>query len=325
MSQQELEFKIGEEEQPATVELTESEGQIEAKLADEQPQTIVEQEGDSQESEGRQAGSEDELGQYSDKVKKRIDKLTARLRETQRREQAALEYAQKVQSHAQELQRRFEHTDGQRLGETKNRIETQTMALKQIIKKAREEGDIDTETEAQERLTNLLLEQRTVQHAESVRANQAAAMQQQAAHQQQQAAWARQAQNQQAQQPIPDPRAEDWAERNEWFGKDVAMTHAAQGIHTQLVLAEGFDPASDEYYDELDRRLRSSFPHRFQGEPQVQQTNTRANRPVQTVAPASRASGVNSARRTVKLTPSQVAIAKKLGVPLEEYAKYVKE
>lgn len=332
MTQQELEFKIGEEEQPATVELTETDGKVEAKLAEEPQETVVEQE-PAAPAQSQGADNDDELGQYSEKVKKRIDKLTARLRETQRREQAALDYARQVQAHAQELQKRFEQTDVQRLGEAKNRIETQAMALKQIIKKAREEGDIDTETEAQERLTSILMEQRSVQQAEAMRAQQAAAMQQQPQAQQQ---WGQPVQQQyqqpvqQYQQPVqqrraPDPKAEEWAERNEWFGKDVAMTHAVQGIHVQLITAEGFDPTSDEYYDELDRRMREAFPHRFQGEQQVQQTNTRANRPVQTVAPASRASGVNNARRTVKLTPSQVAIAKRLGVPLEEYAKYVKE
>ena len=128
---------------------------------------------------------------------------------------------------------------------------------------------------------------------------------------------------QQAQQPVQqrptyDPKAEAWAEENEWYGKNVAMTHAAQGIHKQMVLAERFDPNSDEYYDELNNRLREAFPTQFN-------TKNRTNRPVQTVAPASRSSGVNNARRTVRLSPSQVAIAKKLGVPLEEYAKYVKE
>jgi hypothetical protein len=122
----------------------------------------------------------------------------------------------------------------------------------------------------------------------------------------------------QQQRPTYDPKAEAWAEENEWYGKNVAMTHAAQGIHKQLVLAERFDPNSDEYYDELNNRLREAFPTQFN-------TKTRTNRPVQTVAPASRSSGVNNARRTVRLSPSQVAIAKKLGVPLEEYAKYVKE
>jgi hypothetical protein len=126
----------------------------------------------------------------------------------------------------------------------------------------------------------------------------------------------------QVQQEV-DPRVEEWAERNPWYGRDTAMTHAAWGIHRQLIQVEGFDANSDEYYDALDTRLRQTFPQKLGGQQQAQ-TN-RSARSVQTVAPASRSSGINNARRTVKLTPSQVAIAKKLGVPLEEYAKYVKD
>jgi hypothetical protein len=234
-----------------------------------------------------------------------------------------LDYAKQVQAQAQQLQQQFVQTDNARLGETKSRIETQAVALKQIIKKAREEGDIDTEQEAQERLMALQVEQTRVAEAERYRQSQVAAAQQH--EQQRQHVQAQQAQAPQ-QQPAYDPRAEDWADRNQWYGKDVAMTHAAQGIHIQLISQERFDPSSDAYYDELDRRMREAFPHRFTEGNAVQQQNTRANRPVQTVAPATRSSGVNNiARRTVKLTPSQVAIAKKLGVPLEEYAKYVKE
>jgi hypothetical protein len=249
------------------------------------------------------------------------------LREAQRREQAALDYAKKVQEQAQQLQQQFVQTDNARLGETKTRIETQAVALKQIIKKAREEGDTDTEMEAQERLTALQMEQVRVSEAERQRQAHALAMQQQAQQRAQQAYQQPVQQTYQQPAPVqPDPRAEQWAEENEWFGRDVAMTHAARGIHTQLIAVEKFDPNSDAYYDELDRRMRESFPHKFQGGNAMQQTNTRANRPVQTVAPATRSSGVNNvARRSVKLTPSQVAIAKKLGVPLEEYAKYVKE
>ena len=323
MSQQELEFKIGEDEKPATVELTESEDGLEAKVADAEPtETRVEQIEQPSEEKPK-AALDKELGQYTDTVKKRIDKLTARLRETERREQAALDYARQVQAQAQELQKRFQHTDNERIGEAKSRIETQAVALKQIIKKAREEGDIDTETEAQERLTEILFEQRRVKDEEARREAQLAAQKQ---HQEALARSQQVVQQQPQQVQNYDPRAEEWAERNEWYGKDVAMTHAAQGIHIQLVSSERFDPTSDEYYDELDRRIRDAFPHRFQEEQAVQQPVTRASRPVQTVAPASRSSGVNNiARRTVKLTPSQVAIAKKLGVPLEEYAKYVKE
>jgi hypothetical protein len=297
---EDLDFKVGEEdESPATVEL-DGDGGSELINNDSNQAPYVE-------TQSTQAQGE-ELDVYSDKVKKRIDKLTARLRETERREQAALEYAKNVQQKAQAYEQYAYNSDNARLGETKSRIDTQAVALKQIIRKAREEGDYDTEIEAQERLTEIQMEQRSISEVASQRQ-----------YNQQQVQQA----PQQVQQPVQqrssyDPKAEAWAEENEWYGKNVAMTHAAQGIHKQLVLAERFDPNSDEYYDELNNRLREAFPTQFNAK-------NRTNRPVQTVAPASRSSGVNNARRTVKLSPSQVAIAKKLGVPLEEYAKYVKE
>jgi hypothetical protein len=262
-----------------------------------------------------------ELEAVSDAVQRRIAKLTARMREAERREQAAVEYARGLQNTTQQLQQKLTQTDYSRLNEAKTRMETQSATLKQIIRKAREEGDIDTETEAQERLTTLLMEQRQV-----------AAYLQQAPAQQpaeqpytppQQAQQAQQQAYQQAQQPVRQqpkvsPKAEEWASKNSWFGQDRVMTYAAWGIHQTLVEQEGVDPESDEYYTELDRRLRSEFPQRFK-------TDTRQQRTAPAVAPAARASGVSSARKTVRLTPSQVAIAKKLGVPLEEYAKYVKD
>jgi hypothetical protein len=307
---QELEYNVGEDENSATVELNEDGSDAVVQEQEQAPTVSVEG--------GQQEGGE--LEDYSEKVKKRIDKLTARLRETQRREEAAITYARSVQQRAQQLEQQFQRTDAERLIQTRSRIDTEASTLRQIIRKAREEGDIDTETEAQERLTNITYDQRRIAENESSRQQQLAAQQQQQAAYQQQAAQAPRA-------PQPDPKAEDWAERNEWFGRDVAMTAAARGIHIQLVQAERFDPTSDGYYDELDRRMRESFPQKFSGGNQGYTTqNNRANRPVQTVAPATRSSGVNnSARRTVRLTPSQVAIAKKLNVPLEEYAKYVKE
>jgi len=318
MSQEQLEFKIGEDEQPATVELTEGENGTEAKLAEAPEPPLVEREEQAApESAATQQGSEDELTDYSDKVKKRIDKMTAKLRESQRREQAAIEYARSVQAKASELEQRFQATDSARLGEAKSRVETQAVALKQIIKKAREEGDTDTEFEAQERLTQVLLDQRQISSAEQLRQQRVAQQAQQVQYQ------APQPQYQQA--PQVDPKAEQWAEDNEWFGRDIVMTNAARGIHLQLVTQESFDPQSEDYYQELDRRMKDLFPNRFSGNKAPMQQTSRGDRPVQAVAPASRSSGINNARRTVKLTPSQVAIAKKLGVPLEEYAKYVKE
>jgi hypothetical protein len=315
-SQEQMEFDIGEGENPATVEIDEDKNEAVVSSQEATPAVEVEQ----PVAASQQKKDDDELDDYSDKVKKRIDKMTARLRESQRREEAALAYAKSVQAKATELEARFHQTDTDRLSETRSRIETQAVALKQIIKKAREEGDTDTEMEAQERLSSIMYDQRQVAAAESQRQAQLQAWQQQQQFARQQA------QAQPPAAPRVDPRAEEWAENNEWYGKDVAMTHAAQGIHTQLVAVERFDPNSDEYYDELNRRIQEAFPHKFAQTSGTTHQTTRANRPVQTVAPASRSSGINNAaRRTVRLSPSQVAIAKKLGVPLEEYAKYVKE
>jgi hypothetical protein len=307
MSNEQLEFNVGDDEKPATVMINDDDSQ--AELSEKGPSVEVRTE-DSR-------GQETELDDYSDKVKKRIDKLTARLRETQRREQAAIEYAQQVQRHAQELEKKAQQSDVGRLDEARTRIETQAIALNQIIKAARQEGDVETEMEAQRRLTDILMDQRQVSEQSAMRQAQLAAAQQQAQYQQQ-------APQQVAAPSEPDPRAEDWAERNEWFGSDVAMTAAVRGIHMQLVSQEGFDPKSNEYYDELDRRMRDAFPHRLSGRNSTQSSN-RTTRPVQVVAPAARSSGANNARRTVRLTPSQVAIAKRLGVSLEEYAKHVKD
>jgi leucyl aminopeptidase len=307
MSNEQLEFNVGDDEKPATVTINDEDGQTE--LSEKESAVEVRTE-DAR-------GQETELDDYSDKVKKRIDKLTARLRETQRREQAAIEYAQQVQRHAQELEKKAQQIDVGRLDEAKTRIETQAIALNQIIKAARQEGDVETEMEAQRRLTDILMDQRQVSEQAAMRQAQLAAAQQQAQYQQQ-------APQQVAAPSEPDPRAEEWAERNEWFGSDVAMTAAVRGIHMQLVSQEGFDPKSNEYYDELDRRMRDAFPHRLGSRNSTQPSN-RTTRPVQVVAPAARASGANNARRTVRLTPSQVAIAKRLGVSLEEYAKHVKD
>jgi len=296
-----MEFKVGEDEQAADVEVNDETG--EATLQTQEQSPVVEQ------TSGQQ---EEELEQYSDKVKKRIDKMTARLREAQRREDAALEYAKNVQSQLQQANQRYQTSDQNRMAEAKSRIETQSVALKQIVRKAREEGDMDTEMEAQERLSQLVVEQRQLQNYEAL-------AQQQRAQPQPQAVQQQQPRPQQASRP--DPKAEQWAEDNPWFGKDTVMTHAAWGIHRQLVQEERLDPQSDEYYDELNRKLRETFPQKFSQSAQ----NSRSARSAQAVAPANRSSGVNSARRTVRLTPSQVAIAKKLGVPLEEYAKYVKD
>ena len=303
---EELDFNVGEDEQEATVEMNEDGS--DAKLAVEEPPAV------EQASAKQAAPAEEELDDYSGKVKKRIDKLTARLRETQRREEAALEYARNVRQQNEQLEQQYRKTDTERLQEAQGRVDSHLIALKQVIKKAREEGDIDTETEAQQRLTSMIWEQQRLNETTNQR--------------RQEAQKPKPAQEQpeilRPRMPEPDLKAEEWAEQNTWFGTNTVMTHTVRGIHMDLVQKEGFDPSSDEYYSEIDRRMSRIFPSEYGIEPTPQ--NNRTNRPVQTVAPATRSSGVNnSARRSVRLSPSQVAIAKKLGVPLEEYAKYVKE
>ena len=302
MNDSQLEFDLGADEKATDVSFDRPEG-------DESPEA-PEQETKIFQKPEQEAAPKNELDEISEGVQRRISKLTARMREAERREQAALEYAKGLQNQTQSLQQKLVQTDYSRLNEAKTRLDTQQTQLRQIIAKAREENDINTELEAQERLSALVGEQRQV----------AGWLQtQQEAVEQHRNAPVQQAQvPQQPQRPTPSPRAEEWAEQNSWFGQDRVMTYAAWGIHQTLVEQEGVDPSSDEYYTELDKRVRNTFPDKFKDQ-------SRQQRSAPAVAPAARSSGINSARRTVRLSPSQVAIAKKLGVPLEEYAKYVKE
>lgn len=310
-----LEFNLGDDEVETSVSVVEDKEEDQGAVieAEQQSSPVIEEP-------PQEPTQKSELDTVSDAVQKRISKLTAKMREAERREQAALEYARGIQAQANELQTRLVQTDQSRLSETKTRMDTQQATLRAIIKRAREEGDIDTETEAQEKLSELAYEQRRV-------ADWMASQQAQQQPQPQQQYQQPQPQPQQYQQPqqqaaAPSPRAEEWAMKNEWFGKDRMLTYAAWGIHQSLTEEEGIDADTDEYYTELDNRLRKEFPQKFQ-------TSVQPNRQrniVPPVAPASRGSGINNAaRRTVRLSPSQVAIAKKLGVPLEEYAKYVKD
>lgn len=303
MDNEQLEFNLGEDEKAATVTFdNDADGnQEEGKIQPERPE------------QKESSAHSDELGSVNEAVQKRIAKLTAKMREAERREQAAMEYAKGLQNQTQNLQQQLVHTDYSRLNEAKSRLDTQQVQLRQIIHKAREEGDLNTEMEAQERLATLLQEK-----------GQVSGWLQQQEHAVRNPAPQQQYQAPQQQRVQPDPQAEDWAARNAWFGQDRVLTYAAWGIHQELIEKEGVDPQSTEYYTELDQRLRDEFPKRFAGEQSPSQSS-RQQRTAPAVAPASRSSGINSARRTVRLSPSQVAIAKKLGVPLEEYAKYVKE
>jgi hypothetical protein len=255
--------------------------------------------------------NEDEHEEYSQSVKKRIDRLTKKMREAERQREEALKYAQGVQSEAEKIKAKLNAVDQGYLTEYGGRITAETTAAQEAFKRAIAVGDPEGTLQAQKKLTELQFASSKLEEAKRMQARRAP--QQENEQQQQQY----QQPQQQYQQPAtrPDPRAEEWAEKNDWFGNDNTMTFAAYGIHKQLV-DEAFDPTSDDYYDELDKRIRAEFPHKFSDTGSKRRT-------AQTVAGVSRTSSSNG-RRQVKLTPSQVAIAKKLGVPLEEYAKYVK-
>jgi len=252
-----------------------------------------------------------ELEEYSDSVKRRISKLTNRFREEERQRQAAVEYAESVKKQNEELKSRLNKLDESYVGEFGNRVESDVIAAKEAYRKAYEDGDSDAMFDAQQKISQLALEQ--ARYAEAKRRNEervAAPQEEQQAPQQpvQQQAPAK-----------PDVKAEDWASKNEWFGQDQTMTYAAFGVHRQLIEDEGFDPTSDEYYTELDKRIRTEFPHKFQ-----EAKRDSGPRVASAESTASKSSSPKG-RRTVKLTPSQIAIAKRLNVPLEEYAKHVKD
>ena len=255
-----------------------------------------------------QVADDDDLSEYSDSVKKRISKLTNRFREEERQRQAAITYAESVKKQNEELQARLDKLDNSYVGEFDTRVTAQAEAAKEAYKKALESGDADALYDAQQNISRIALEEANLKRIKAEREEQA----------KKQETTKAQPQAQPQAQPKPDPRAEKWAQDNEWFGQDQTMTYAAFGIHKTLIEQEGFDPNTEEYYTELDNRIRSEFSHKFSD-------NRKTNAP--RVASAGNTASRSGAKksRTVKLTPSQIAIAKRLGVPLEEYAKHVKE
>jgi len=252
----------------------------------------------------------DEREEYSEGVKKRIDRLTYKIREAERREKEAINYAQQVKGERDNLQTKFDKLDDGYVSEFTGRVKSQLESAKIQLKDAVAKGDVDAQVAANQSLARLAIEEERIKATEDQRKKYEESLKN-AGQIGQQPVQSR------VPTPKPDPKAEQWAEKNEWFGKDEAMTYASFGIHKRLVEEDGFNPTSDEYYEEIDKRIRKEFPHKFNGGEKA------SSKPVQTVASASRTSGTG--RKTVRLTPSQVAIAKKLGVPLEEYAKYVKE
>jgi len=252
-----------------------------------------------------------ELEDYSKGVQARIAKLTRKMREAERREQAAVEYAKAVEDKRQQLEKRFEKTDSDYIKKFETTISSGLEAAQKELAAAIESGNAEAQVAANKRIAQLAFENAKLEAAKEGRQT----------TQEEKPVQLSQANNvniPQRDDPInPDPRAEAWASKNSWFGSDRAMTYTAFEIHKDLTEKEGYDPSSDEYYAEVDKRIRVDFPHKF-GNTDKKQTTA----PVQTVASATRS--VKPGRKTVRLTSSQVAIAKKLGVPLEEYAKQLK-
>lgn len=252
----------------------------------------------------------DELDSYSQKVQSRIKKLTEKYRKEERDREEAVRMAQQLLNENTQLKTRMQNLDKGYLAEYSTRLETQMAAAKKLYREAYDGGDTEKMLEAQEALSKMSIEQERLRLAKQ-RSERAAPPEQQPQQQ-------FQTQPQQQPQPKPDPKAQKWAEKNEWFGSDEVMTYAAFGIHRKLVEEEGIDPASDEYYTEVDRRMRSEFPHKFQ-------TKKSSGAQVAPAGASATRSTAKQGRRSVKLSPSQIAMAKRLNVPLEEYAKYVKE
>jgi hypothetical protein len=254
---------------------------------------------------------EEELEEYSVGVKKRIDKLTKKMREAERREQAAIDYAKKVKEESDKLKSSNIIQNDSMLVEREKALANQKEFAKRAMEAAVHAQDVEKQVAAQQEIARLTIED------ERLKVSKAKALQRKAEIEKAPKEDIETVVNNQpaAEQAPPDPKANAWASKNEWFGNDNAMTYTAYDIHNNL-MEEGFDPRSDDYYTEVDKRIRKEFPHKFSDGGDV-------NKPRQKVASVARKT--SNGRRTVRLTPSQVAIAKKLGVPLEEYAKHVKE
>ena len=257
------------------------------------------------------ADEEDQFERASNATQKRINQLTKKMRQAEREREEAIRYAQQVQSESTSLKERLNTLDSSYVTEFSGRVQSELASAENALKNAMEIGDTQGVVEANRRITAL-----------AIQADRAAQAQRDSQVQKQHAELQRQQMIQARQQPAaprrPDPKAEAWASEREWFGSDETMTYAAFGIHKQLIEDEGIDPSSDEYYSELDKRMAEAFPHKFKNGP-------KGKRPAQTVASVNRSASSGRGKKQVRLTSNQVIMAKKLGVPLEEYAKYVKE
>ena len=297
---------VGEADQQSTEINLDNKGEPEKVEAPKEEKIEVEEVADvpvQEDKREQKAEQKDEVQEYSEGVQKRIAKLTRKMREAERQKEEAVAFADAVNKQKNELEGRLSTLDKSYTSEFETRVKTNMVAAKQALKTAIESQDVEGQIAAQEQIANLTMD--------AARLN---AMKVAAESKPKEVNVTPQQTRQPAQ---TDPMAEAWAADNSWFGNDSAMTYTAFDIHKQLVEKEGFDPKSREYYAEVDKRIRLEFPHKFD---KVEDTTTERAKPVQNVASAKRSASTKG-RKTVKLTPSQVAIAKRLGVPLEEYAK----
>ena len=303
MQDDDLKIDVGEADEQ------EQEIDLEAEPQQEEPEEKIEvQEQEEQTEPESKAEKREELDDYSEGVQKRIAKLTRKMREAERQKEEAIQYAQSVQTENQDLKSKYQNLNTNYSGEFEKRVKSDLEAAQIKLREAITNNDIDEQVKAQTMLAGLSMDSTRLDAMKKIKEQ---------ADQQPVEEQTRQPVMQQtpAATPAPDPKADAWAAKNTWFGTDNAMTYSAFDIHKKLVEEEGFDPTSDEYYSEVDKRIRLEFPHKF-----ANNKESTAEQPAQTVASAKRPA-TKGRRKTVKLTPSQVAISKRLGVPLEEYAK----
>ena len=287
----------------------EQEIDLDAEPQQEEPEEELEVEEEEEQPEPEaKAEKREELDDYSEGVQKRIAKLTRKMREAERQKEEAIQYAQSIQTENQDLKSKYDYLNTNYSGEFEKRVKSDLEAAQIKLKEAISNNDIDEQVKAQTMLAGLSMDSTRLDAMRKAREE----MEKLPAQEQNRQPVMQQTP---AATPAPDPKADAWAAKNTWFGTDNAMTYSAFDIHKKLVEEEGFDPTSDEYYSEVDKRIRLEFPHKF-----ANNKESTAEQPAQTVASAKRPAA-KGRRKTVKLTPSQIAISKRLGVPLEEYAK----
>ena len=286
-------------------EKVKDESVVETEVTEQEPETKVEETETVKEIKKEQKKDDEQLEEYSKGVQSRISKLTRKMREAERQRDAATEYARAADESRKTLEKRFVRADSDYIKRFESSVKEGMDSAQKDLARAIESGDAKAQVEANKKIATLAFDNARLEQSKEIR-EEAPAKPADVREPQQPSSY-----------PASDPQADAWAGRNTWFGQDRAMTFTAFEIHKDLVDKEGFDPKSDEYYAEVDKRIRVDFPHKFD-----KSDNKYTTEPVQTVASAKRS--VKPGRKTVRLTSSQVAIAKKLGVPLEEYAKQLK-